>query len=340
MSKFKIIDGKPHQFKKQILEFWKKYLPGTPANRLDWMGKNPAGAAIWLFAIEQKTGKLAGMISLLPKNLFLDNKTIRAGILGDFMLHPEYRVFGPALDLLKAAIALQEQGKFDFLYTIPNLKSKKIAERAGFKSLGKLYNLMKPQETVFWLGKYLPPVAAKVLQWPTMLALKILSRETYACYHGDFAELDWSDSSFDLFAEQWKKNQLGTLTGDHRLSYLKWRYLENPEFNFRIITFRNHETGDLLGFFVVSIHNNRLDIYDLIAVESRYIYTMIRKITDIAKSENCRGVYGMIFVKSPLIPFVRKCCFFDTKDDAEIFTSPESPDGINQWHFTSADRNI
>lgn len=340
MSTFKIIKENPHQFKKQILKFWEKYLPGTPANRLDWMGKNPAGAAIWLFAIEQKTGKLAGMISLLPKKLFLDNKMIKAGILGDFMLHPEYRVFGPALDLLKAAIALQEQGKFDFLYTIPNLKSKKIAGRAGFKSVGQLYTLMKPQETVFWLGKYMPPVAAKVLQWPTMLALKMLSRENYVYCRGEFIELDWSDSSFDLFVEQWKKDQSGMLTGDHQLSYLKWRYLENPEFNFRIITFKKHVTGDLLGFFVVSIHNNRLEIYDLVAVESRYVYMMIKKITAISKSENCRGVYGMIFDKNPLMAFARKCCFFDTKDRAEIFISPESPEGISQWHFTAADRNI
>lgn len=340
MSKFKIIKRNPHQFKKQILEFWEKYLPGTPANRLDWMGKNPAGAAIWLFAIEQKTGKLAGIISLLPKKLFLDNKIIRAGILGDFMLHPEYRAFGPALDLLKAAIALQGQGKFDFLYTIPNLKSKKIAERAGFKSVGQLYTLMRPQETVFWLEKYMSPVAAKVLQWPAMLAVKILSRETYVYCRGDFVELDWSDSSFDVFAEQWKKDQSGMLTGDHQLSYLKWRYLENPESNFRIITFRKHETGDLLGFFVVSIKNNRLEIYDLVAAESRYIYTMIKKITDISKSENCRGVYGVMFDKNPLMTFARKCCFFDIKDDAEIFTSPGSSEDISQWYFTSADRNI
>jgi len=143
--------------------------------------------------------------------------------------------------------------------------------------VGKLYTLMKPQETVFWLGKYIPPVVAKVLQWPTMLALQILSRETYVYGRGDFIELDWGDSSFDLFAEQWKKNQPGILTGDHQLAYLKWRYLENPEFNFRIITFRKHENGDLLGFFVISIKQNRLDIYDLVAVESRYIYAMIKK---------------------------------------------------------------
>ena len=108
MSKFKIFQDNPKKYKKEILSFWEEYLPGTSPKRLEWMNENPAGPVIWIFAVEEKTGKLAGTISLFPKQLFVNGKMVKAAILGDFMLHKKFRVFGPVLDLLKETITRQQ----------------------------------------------------------------------------------------------------------------------------------------------------------------------------------------------------------------------------------------
>ena len=236
MPKFKIIQDNPQKFKSQILNFWKEYLPGTPLARLDWMENNPAGHAIWLFAIEEKTGRLAGTISLFPKDLFLNGKKIKAAILGDFMLHEKFRVFGPALSLLKAAKAFKEKGEFDFLYTIPNLKSKKLVERVGFISAGKCYSLMHPQKLDFLIKKYVGYFFAKILEKPLLLTLRLFSRATYAGFPGVLEGIDWhDDKAFNEFFRQVSKRHIGLMTGDYSLAYLNWRYRQNPEFDFQVL---------------------------------------------------------------------------------------------------------
>ena len=341
MPKFKIIQDNPQKFKSQILNFWKEYLPGTPLARLDWMENNPAGHAIWLFAIEEKTGRLAGTISLFPKDLFLNGKKIKAAILGDFMLHEKFRVFGPALSLLKAAKAFKEKGEFDFLYTIPNLKSKKLVERVGFISAGKCYSLMHPQKLDFLIKKYVGYFFAKILEKPLLLTLRLFSRATYAGFPGVLEGIDWhDDKAFNEFFRQVSKRHIGLMTGDYSLAYLDWRYRQNPEFDSQIFTFRERTGGDILGFFVFSLNEHSLELYDIVVLDNKMILAMIKKISAICKKAKCRKIYTLIYEDNPLLPVFKKCCFFDTKDQIEIYTYPEEIKEIEQWSFTSADRNI
>lgn len=322
------------------MSFWEEYLPRTPPVRFDWMESNPAGSAIWLFAIEEKTGMLAGMISLFPKDLFLDGKKIKAAILGDFMLHEKFRVFGPALDLLKAAIAFQKQGEFDFLYTIPNQKSKKIVERAGFRPAGNLYSMMCPQRCDFFIDKYVGSLAAKILEKPLMLILRIFSQATYVVCPGVVEETDWRDDAFDEFFQQASKSHMGLMTGDYSLSYLDWRYRQNQEFDFQVFTFRERVGADILGFFALSSNKYRLELYAVVALNNEILLAMINKVYTICKEKKCRGIYSSIYENNPLLPIVKRCCFFDTKDQVEIYTYPEEIREIEQWAFTAADRNI
>ncbi|MDP1815255.1 MAG: GNAT family protein [Leadbetterella sp.] len=340
MSKFKIFQENPAQFKMEILNFWQEYLTGTAPERLDWMENNPAGSAIWLFAIEEKTGKLVGTISLFPKDLFLDGKRIKAAILGDFMLDKKFRVFGPALSLLKAAIVFKEEGKFDFLYTIPNLKSKKIVEKAGFKSVGKLYYLISPLQCDFVIKKYVGSVMAKIMGKSLLLVMKLFSRSTFANSSGVFEENNWHDEAFVQFCQQIKKNRVDMMTGDYSLSYLDWRYRQNPESYFHVITYRKHTGSDIQGFFVFSLTKSRLELHDIVAGSARIILTMLKKINYIAKNEKCRGIYILIYQNNPLLSVLRRCCFFDTKDQIEIYTYPEEIKEVGHWCCTSADKNI
>ena len=341
MSKFKIIQDNPYLFKNEILDFWKNYLPGTPAARLDWMENNPVGPAIWLFAIEEKTGKLVGTISLFPKELFLDGEKIKSAILGDFMVHHKFRVFGPAFALLKEAIAYQKQGAFDFIYTIPNSKSKKIIGKFGFRSAGELYSMMCPQQCHFVIEKYVGSLVAKILDKPLLLALTLYSRATYAGCPGIFEEIDWhNDEAFNEFCQQICKSHIGLMTGDYSLIYLDWRYRQNPEFDFQVFTFRKRAGENIQGLFIISLAKHRLELYDIQALDKKNIPAIIKKIIVICKKAKSRGIYCSIYENNPFLPVLKKCSFFDTKDRIEIYIYPEKIKGIEQWSFTSGDRNI
>ena len=315
-------------------------MPGTPPGRLDWMENNPAGSTIWLFAIENKTGRLAGTISLFPKHLYIDNKRIKAAILGDFMVHRDFRVFGPALDLLKAARAYQNKGDFDLLYTIPNPQSVAVAKRVGFRSAGRLYIMMHPQRLDFLLERHIPHYMAKILNPLGMAALKLVSRETYVNSVGLIEKIDWQDEAFTEFVAKMRKCRTGLMAGEYSLSYLDWRYRRNPEYDFKVFTFRIEAGSSILGFFVFTLDKNHLELYDIVALEDKILLMMIKKVGVICREAKCRGIYSMVYERNPLLPLLKKCCFFDTKDQIELYLYAEKMEGMGCWAFTSADRNI
>lgn len=340
MPKFKIIQDDPQKFKTNILNFWKEYLPGTPPGRFEWMENNPAGPAIWLFAIEEKTGQFAGTISLFPKDLFLDGKKIKAAILGDIMVHHNFRVFGPAQALVKTAIAYQEQGKFDFLYTVPNMKSKKLVERAGFQSNGAIYSMVCPQRLYFLLEKYVGSFFAKIIEKPLLLIMKLFSQVTYTGCSGIFKEIEWHEEEINEFNKKVSIMDTSLMTGDHSLTYLDWRYLQNPELDFKIFIYRKQEGEDIQGFFIFSLNNDRFELYDIVSLDNKIIPVMLKNIIKISKKSKSRGIYYSIFANNPILPLIKKCGFIDTKDEIEIYTYPVKVEGFKRWAFSSADRNI
>jgi len=340
MAKFKIIQADPSQFKTEILSFWKEYLPETSPARLEWMERNPAGSAIWLFALEGKTGGLAGTISLFPKQLFYKGQIIHAAILGDFMLHKKFRVFGPALDLLKEAIARQEKGQFDFLYTVPNLQSKKIAERAGFRSIGKLYSLIRPLQCDFYLKERCGSLSAKILGKLVSLLLDVFSWIPSVGKSIVVEEMNWHDIALDEFCRKSREKKPAVMAGDCSRAYFNWRFRQNPEVEFYIYSWRNRIGGPIQGVFIVSLNQQRIELYDIIALEDKYILPILGEISKIYNKQKCVAIYSSIFKNNPLLPLMKKGCFFDTKDQVKIYTYPDEILETKCWAFTSADRNI
>lgn len=343
MTKFKIIEAPSSEFRTEILSFTEQYLSGTPKGRIDWLDNNPAGKPVWLFAVDQESGDLAGMISLMPRELYYKGGKNLAGILGDFMLHKKYRVFGPALQLPRAALAAGRRHGMDFIYTIPNSQSKKIIEKAGLEAAGELFSMVKPCQVSRMLAKYVGTFSSVPLGWLVRQVLRLGSRESYVRSDAVFEEVSWADSDesfFESFWEQLKVIQHDRMVGDCRLTFLQWRYLENAGLNSRIVAMRKAPGGALLGFFVISVGKNRMHVYDLIALHDHDIYVMIKKIAALCMAEKCQGVHGLIFDKNPLLSYFRQCGFFDTKDQVSIYISPVKGNEIEKWWFTAADRNV
>jgi hypothetical protein len=342
MERFRIIQADPTRYENNILAFWEEYLPGTPPRRFEWLNQgNPAGPAIWFFAFDEKNNELAGVISIMPKEIILKGQTIRGGILGDFMVSSKYRVFGPNLQLPRTVSSHLKDLSFDFFYTVPNPESEKIINRIGFKHAGVMHSLVKLLKTKPYLNKYLHSSAGPYLSPFTDIGLRIISRETYVSASGVCEEVSVIDESFDVL---WKKiiMQQPLMIGNHSSSYITWRYLHNPLYNFRVLTYREELKGELLGFIVFTIDQEKLYIFDIIAVNKTCVHKLLKKIVGVGRIEKCVSINIDVFETNPLLPTLKSFGFLHARSDTAVYSYsfPEQSISFLDCCFFGGDRNI
>lgn len=342
MANFYVIQNDPIQYKEQILKFWEDYLPGTPPGRFEWMNQgNPAGPAIWFFAFDSKNNELAGVISIMPKEMFLNGKTIRSGILGDFMINKKYRVFGPSLLLLRTAQESLPNLGLKFIYTIPNLGSEGLIKRVGFNEIGALQHFVKPLEISHYLNRHMNSLIAYLISPFIKLGLKIISRETYTSAKGHFKEALRIDESFDLLWDKIELNQ-SNIIGVHSSVYLNWRYFQNPLYKFRVLTYKKDSKGDVLGFIVFTINQDKLYIYDIVALNKIYIHRLLKKIVGIGRNENCLSINIGVFNTNPnpMLRIIKSSGFLNAKENISLFSFGEQERSFEGCNFLYGDRNI
>jgi hypothetical protein len=339
MPKFIVKQSDKINFKENIITFWQECLPGTPASRFDWMADgNPAGPAAWFIAFTDK-GDIAGMISVMPRLLHHEERAIRAGIMGDFMVGKKYRAFGPALQLMKAATDSMADMGLDFIYTIPNQHSEKLIQKAGFKDRGRLSYLAKPVDFKPYLIKHLNPGTASIASFVLNHVLLLLSKEVYWHHRGYIEEITCPGEEFDVFFEKYAK-QTSMMISDRSASLLKWRYTDNPHYNFRIAALRKHCDKAILGYMSYHISDNCLDIYDLIGISSASTQNLVRYAVKVALKAGCKSIYITVGSSNPLHNVLKWNLFRNTKFDMTLYTFGDEPFLKYPWSFFACDRNI
>ncbi|MCI0505907.1 MAG: hypothetical protein L0Z73_07315, partial [Gammaproteobacteria bacterium] len=258
MTRFLIKESDPLQYKTEIVDFWKNYLPGTPPERFDWMNSNPDGKPIWYLAFEKDSNKLAGTVSIMPRKMINNGKTLRAGIIGDFMIGDKYRVYGPALDLQKTVVASLKNHHLDFLYTLPNKASLKLNERTGLRNIADLDYYVKPIYVAYYLEKHVNHSIARVISPIVKVLLAIGSKETYMTNGGIYREVKDIDGSFDTLWNRIKEKRADLLS-NRGAEYLRWRYLKDPLLDFQVITVQDKPDGEISGYIVFTIIDHKME---------------------------------------------------------------------------------
>jgi len=336
MAKYKVTRVNPEEYKQKILALWEKNLPTTKKERFDWLNSNPSGPAIWFLAFHNKTNEIAGCISILPRIMSLNGKTIRAGILGDFMVDIKHRVFGPNILLPKTCLMHQRELGFDLIYTIPNNDSKKIIQRAGFKYMGQLFYMVRPirfEKYSNILGiRFIAPIINHLLRFLTLDFSTFIGKTI-------FQEEIRIDDSFNALWVYIKNRQTG-LIGNHSSEFLKWHFFQNSIGNYRILTNRRKTDGRLCGYIIFAVTNNGLEIFDIICLQMSLAKGLINKVVEIAQREKCKAIYCTVSEKSPILNILRILFFFDSKFPMEIYTNAQNNFFSETFIFFAADRNI
>ncbi|MDH5572203.1 MAG: hypothetical protein OEY89_10585 [Gammaproteobacteria bacterium] len=342
MTEFYIVESNAVDYKAQILSFWENYLPGTPVERFDWMRTNPAGEAVWFLAFEKSSNRLAGTVSIMPREIVSDTEVYRVGIMGDFMTLAEYRVFGPAMKLQKVAFDSRERLGLKFIYTVPNMASIKLVQRAGFVNTIDLIHLVKPLRLSRYVDKYFVSTVCKTslrLIIPVIeKSLKLLSKETYIRADGYFKEVKTIDESFDVLWEKAKKKSRQTI-GVRNSKLLNWKFINNPVYNFRVVVYKYPSDTDIAGYIIFTLHNGIIDIFDILSLEEATIGKLLKITTDIAKNENCHAIHLRQSRNNPVLKKSGAFMFFDAKNDAVVCASQIDNELYSKWAFLEGDKN-
>jgi len=339
MKKFIVQKFDPTQYRAEILEFWKNYLPGTPVERFDWMNNNPDGKPVWYLALEEDGNKLVGTVSVMPRIMCNNGETVCAGIVGDFMVSSSSRVFGPALTMQKKVVSSYKENNLDFIYTLPNMSALKIGEKAGLNKIADLYYYVKPISATYYLAKHINASLANLVSPLLVTILKLATVEPYILSKGYYREVNDVDDSFDEFWECIKTKRRG-LVGNHSAEYIRWRYFKNPEFNFRIITYQETPNGEILGYLVFTISDNIMEIYDLIGLQKNHENKLIKKAIRIARDGGNRSINFRLSERTDYFKQIKYFGFFRTKCDVCVLSHGMGEYFKKNWVYMEGDRNI
>lgn len=331
----------PLPYKEQIVGFWKEYLNGTPPTRMEWLCTgNPAGKTVWILSILKSKNELTGMISLLPKEIYHNGRKYCGAIMGDLMVHRNYRVFGPTLNLMKEAVKNISTNNFDFIYTIPNSDSTKIIQRAGLKNTTDITIFIRPIIAEYFIEKFIPKNISKIVSLIIEFGLFIFAKQTYLLPKGIIVENAEIDESFDRLWEKKKNLSKFAAVSVSSSEHLKWRYLRNPLNGFKVLTYKERENLELSGYLIYSLRNNKIKIYDIFSLEEKFRIQMMKAIIKIARKEKCHAIYYARSIEINKQNPLSRYGFIATQNNMKLYWSANHGLSLAKWDFVEGDRNI
>lgn len=338
-DRFSIIQDDPIVYRNAILEFWKEYLPGAPMARFDWLNHgNPAGQAIWLFAIANKTNELVSTLSIMPRNIRILDKEFRAGIVGDFMVAKEYRVFGPTLLLMKTVVKGHQGLGFDFIYTIPNAQSMAVALRSGFARVGNLKRFTKILNPGYKLKGRMPSLLSSVLAPSSNIVYKILSWSTYRTPRLDCKKYDGqTDLDLPCTVDQ---TDFPYIVGDRSPAYMQWRYFLNPLYQCKIFEYTAKDTNLSLGRVVFTVLDDIVHMLDIVFDRTESVKPIMSRFLRDMRKEGYGAVSVRMLEGNPLQERFETLGFYMREETAPLLFVGKPSILPSDWLFFDGDRNI
>lgn len=225
---------------------------------------NPAASGN-LFALrEEGSSVLAGVVGLHPRRFFLGSQEYPATTMADFAVESQHRSAGPALMLMRAALAAGRD-RFKLVIGIPNSRSYAICRRAGMAPLGTLagYTLVgsSRQKLAQRISSRWLPLATPIvdLALRCRLAWKNLGiRPVLSCRDASF-----DDPSLDRI---WSERLPSLLLSDRSASMLLWRYCRKDSRTWRVTLMQ--ESGDIdCGYVIWRMDDGLAVIGDFFSVD-------------------------------------------------------------------------
>ncbi|HMN42986.1 MAG TPA: hypothetical protein PKE27_00295 [Povalibacter sp.] len=227
---------------------------------------NPQGEGQINFMRQDASGPPLGFLGVGCRRWLLRGESVFAGVLVDFVVHPQHRSASPALQL-------QRQGReratatMTFLYGLPHTKAIPIFKRLGAQYELALVRYARVLRAAVYLRRLMPqwlarPLAAAsdVLDVASMKLRLVFSRNRGA-WHDGF------DARFDELWQQVDKSSRSI--GVRSREFLQWRFGAQPGHQYRTFVIRHRDRDALHTYFVCELIGDQLIVKDFLSIGTR-----------------------------------------------------------------------
>lgn len=276
---------------------------------------NPSGPSIIQLAWDDSI--LASHYAVAQVALSVNGEKVNSGLDVTTITHPDYRGRGLFRTLAKSAFERSAELGLAIVWGFPNRNSHR----------GYIQDLS-------WLDMWEIPT----FRWrlPESLALP-----TPSCA---MAEVDSFDKRFDVLWENVKLSHYVMVRRDRR--YLTWRYIVNPEAQYRILI--SQDTSGLLGYAIFKRYNNELQVVDLLTKDDVEIgRQLILEVARIARQESLDAVSLWLNVANPLHRVLERLGFENDSPITYFSGLILRPDALDErvydyrnWHLTMGDSDV
>lgn len=221
----------------KILALWREGLTqnGVPEAKLEWYyRRNPQGTPQVLVLEHGSPAEAAGVGSVGPRAMHAGTRSIRAGVLVDFVVDRRHRHFFPAVKLQQELRRRAEQGHA-LLLAFPNRNSTPVFQRVGYRHLGDMERRVRVLRSAGYLSRYLPEwLSARIgpLLDAARLATYALQRRMLPRWR-----TQWLDRPDERFDRLWQRASAGAgVIGLRDRVFLTWRFSNCPVHRCRFFT--------------------------------------------------------------------------------------------------------
>jgi hypothetical protein len=346
---YSIIKVDPIVHKDTITEICSNNLSHLSKSRFEWKYiKNPFGVSdVWLI-LNRQNNKSVGSLAVFPREVSVNGVLVRGGFLGDYSLNKEDRTLGPALSLQKHVITSVEELEYNFIYTIPNDKSRLVLRRSGYHPIGHVVWLTRPVKTFKYLherfkNRVLAKVASAILD--LMLKGKSLLSYKRAIYSCNLESIKKFDQRFD---ELWSIARSEYPIIENRSSeYLNWRYALSPFKEYKTLAVTAKKQNKVLGYVVTHRVDNRLFIVDILHIgPERHLHILLASLISTLEA-NIEAISLVYFGNEQVVRIMRKNNFFVTNERPVFmgFLNKEKAEAdfiYNKqcWHYIENDEDV
>ena len=249
-----------------IIELWREGgLGGPPGDdsvtaRYTWFYRdNPQGYARLSFLWSDRETAPVGFLAMGARTFLVNEKTLAAGVLVDFVVAPNHRFVLPALTLQRDA-RKQALETLPLIYGLPGAKAVALCKRLPTDVSFGLPRCVRVVRSRYYLDRKLPKIAARFLAAPidavdrSAIWLQLL--------FGTMAG-EWVTQFDDSFDDLWNRfPKSGVCIGVRDRRFLQWRFCDKPGSVPRIYAIRDRRTRALQMYFVCELDGNYLWVKD------------------------------------------------------------------------------
>lgn len=236
------------------------------ARRWTWLYEgNPAGRTLTYVVEHVESNEIVGSASVYPRDVLVDGRVCKAGVLADFVTSKAHRVAGPAVMVQRAIANGHRERGIDFLFGYPNKGAAPIFPRLRFKTIGESSLWVKPLRTARKLATFVHPVTAHMVAPMADVALAMNDiRLSLSRRHGFRASFDrLPDAAFD---DLWERNKHRfRVSGVRTAEYLQWRYVQHTTERYHVFTLASRDGDRIHGYVIYSVRDRRIFIADVLA---------------------------------------------------------------------------